>query len=58
MKMYLQIEDGRDGLKKIQNGSSFHYGPPSGMNAKKHSKNINLQKIKEKNNSNNNNNNK
>ena len=57
MKIYLQIEDGRDDRKKIQNGSYFHQGPPRGMNAKEYSKNINLQKIKAKNNSNNNNNN-
>ena len=55
MKIYLQIEDGRDDRKKIQNGSYFHQGPPRGMNAKEYSKNINLQKIKAKNNSNNNN---
>ena len=45
--------DGRDDLKKIQNGSYFHQGPPRRMNVKKYSKKINFQKIKEKNNNNN-----
>ena len=41
------MEDGSDDLKKIQNGSYFHQGPPRGMNAKKYSrKTINFQKIK------------
>ena len=38
MKVYLYIEDGRDDLKDIQNGSYFRYGLIRGMNAKKYSK--------------------
>ena len=50
------MEDGKDDLKKIQNGSYFHQGPPRGMNAKKYSKKKStFKKLKRKNNDNTNN---
>ena len=48
-KIYLQIKDGKDDLKKIQNGSYFHYSPPRGMNAKKYrEKPLTFKKLKKK----------
>lgn len=34
-RKYLQKKDGKDDLKKIENGSFFHQGHPRGMNATK-----------------------
>ena len=52
MKIYFQIEDSRDDLKKTHNGSYFYQGLPRGMNAKKYTKKNQLSKKLKKNNNN------